>query len=443
MALNSNILNGFIKDNDCVLVGVSGGEDSMCLLNLIYQYSKECCFNFYAVHVNHGIRGEEALRDQNFVEEFCKERKIPFILRNVDSVKYAKESLKTLEQAARDLRYDVFNNLMQELKANKLFVAHHKDDQAETVLMHILRGSSLKGAVGMTAVKGNIYRPLLSASRKDIEEYNIVNKIAHVTDSSNNDSKYTRNYLRNVIIPKLKEIYPNVVNSLCNFALNCEKDEDYILNYTNIPDVICKNNEVYIEISSLNRHYSVSSRLIKKACEKLGVFADIEQKHINNIILLKDKQNGKQIELPHNLIAIKNYNSIIIMKVKEKKEMQIPFKLGVFKFDDFGELIIEKVDKNAINLKNKDYLFVDLDKIPQNAVIRFRKIGDVFKKFCSGEKKLSEYFTDKKIPKIKRNLIPLVASGKNVLIISGVEISDSVKVSQETNNVLKITVREF
>lgn len=441
MPLNLNVLNNFIQENDCIIVGVSGGADSMCLLDLINKYKCACKFKIYAVHINHGIRGDEALRDQNFVSEFCEKRNINCIIKSVDAIKFAKENSKTLEQAARILRYDVFENLIKELNANKLFVAHHKDDQAETILMHILRGSGLKGAKGMLSNSNKIYRPLLNISRKEIEEYNRNNGIEFLTDSTNFDNKHVRNYIRNKIIPELCEIYPNVVNALCGFAENCEKDDEFINLNVDFNKIKRINDEIYLNINE-TMHYSIISRMIRFACEELGVYADIEQKHIKDVVSLIDKQNGKSINLPHNLVAIKDYDNIIIsLKKEEMLLVEQDFKLGVIEFGEFGNIIVEKVEAKVNYKKAEKCLYVDLDKIPSNAIIRFRKDGDKFKKFGGGEKNLSDYFIDKKVSKRKRDYIPVVASGNKVLVVLGVEISDAVKVTQETKNVARIKIQ--
>lgn len=440
MALDFTVLKKIINENDRVLVGVSGGADSMCLLDLVYKFSKVVNFDFFAVHVNHGIRGEEALRDENFVKDFCEKREIRFICEKVNAIEFAKKHLKTLEQAARELRYNVFDSILTKLNADKLLVAHHKDDQAETVLMHILRGSSLKGARGMLRESENIRRPLLNFSRVEIEEYNNKNDIEYLTDSTNFDSKYTRNYLRNIIMPALKEIYPNVTTSLCSFAEKCTKDEDFICQTININRVKCKNGEVELKIKDLGVHYSVASRLIKRACEELNVFADIEEKHINDIIKIKDRQNGKSINLPHDLIAYKNYDSIILTKNRfNKTKANIKFKVGEQEFPNFGTIIVEKVREWDQNIFKRGELFVDLQKIPQNAVWRCRKTGDVFKKFGSGDKNLSEFLSDRKIAKTKRDVIPVLASEDKILVVIGEEISENVKITEKTKNIGKIT----
>ena len=438
MELSYNILKSFIQEGDCVLVGVSGGADSMCLIDLIDKYSKICSFKFYAVHINHNLRNEEALRDEDFVRTFCKEKGINFIKESIKTLDYAKENLKTIEQAGRELRYKVFEELSKTLKANKLFVAHHKDDQAETVLMHILRGSSIKGASGIKEKSNNIFRPLLKFTRKEIEKYNKDNNIKFVTDSSNNEVKYTRNYIRNVVLPTLSKMYPNVVNSLSNFAEECEKVDCFIEKNIDKKSVNIKNGKAFISVDGLNKDSVLSSRLIKYAIECLGVFADIEKKHIDDILKLKEKNNGKSINLTNNLVAYKEYDFIVIETPNRTNNKTQKFFIGNVNFGDFGEFKVEKVKFNKEIKFEKGCLYLDYDKIPEGAEFRTRKDGDIFKKFGSGTKKLSDYFTDSKISRRIRDNVPLLAYENNVLCVVGKEISDSVKVSNDTKFIIKI-----
>lgn len=438
--LDYNILKDFIVDGDCVLVGVSGGADSMCLLNLLNDYKKVFNFDFYAAHINHGIRNDEALRDENFVKDFCEAKKIKFLSAKIDTLMHAKLFSKSIEQSARDLRYDMLYKLMKEIGANKLFVAHHKDDQAETVLMHIFRGCSLNGAKGMQKQNGVIYRPLLTVQRAEIEKYNKHNSVKCVEDSSNSDVKYVRNYIRNKIIPELKEIYPNIVNAVNEFAELSRIDDEFIDSTIDKNLVCCENDGVSIEAEYLkNNHYSVASRLIKIAFEKLNVFSDIEKKHFVEIINLVNKENGKKICLPHGVIAHKSYEKILLIKNnRPPEEQEFDFKVGETRINSSCCVVVEKVERdNLLNIK-KPVLYADLDKIPKSAIWRHRKNGDVFKKFSSGEKLLSDFLTDKKVPKYIRDSLFVLATGREVLAVLGIEISEKIKITDKTKKCVKI-----
>ena len=168
MALKPNVLSKYVKKNDGVLVGVSGGADSMCLLHLLKEYSKDVEIKILAVHVNHNLRDQEAKRDEDFVCDYCKKNEIPFRSVHIKTKEYAEKNGKTIEQAGRELRYDAFERLKKEEGLNKVLIAHHSSDQAETVLMHIARGSSIKGASGMSDIMEGIARPLLNVSKEEV-----------------------------------------------------------------------------------------------------------------------------------------------------------------------------------------------------------------------------------------------------------------------------------
>ena len=269
MALDHRVLSDVINEGDCIVVGVSGGADSMCLLDLLCKHKSICNYQLFVVHVNHHIRDKEAERDEKFVERWCQEKKISFICKHINTIEYAKQNSMTTEQAARELRYKVFDEEIKKLKANKLFVAHNKDDQAETILMHIARGSSMRGARGMAKNKKNIYRPLLAYSRTEIELYNRSNGVDFVTDSSNLENKYTRNRIRREVLPKFKEAYPNIVDSLCLFAERCSRDDSFIEGLVPYKLLSVNKDSATINIEIVNLHYALSSRLIKKLLKKL------------------------------------------------------------------------------------------------------------------------------------------------------------------------------
>ncbi len=439
MALDYSILNDFIKDNDCVLIGVSGGADSMCLLDLAIKYKKICQYKLIAVHINHNLRDKEAERDENFVREYCKNNNVNLICESIKTIEYKEKNSKTIEQAARELRYSVFDMLLEREGANKILVAHHQDDQAETVLMHISRGSSLRGARGMSKNSNKIARPLLSFSREEIVYYNHVNKIDFINDTSNEDTKYVRNHIRHKVLPELEKVYPNVKKSLGLFAERCKRDEEFIESLLPLEQLKYKKDycEISVEVSKIN--YVLASRLIKKAFENLGFFADIEERHINQIIALCNGQNGKKLCLPNGLVAYKEYENIVISpNNNESKTLIYPFTLGEFNFAGVGKISITKLNSNEKMVFTKGCLFIDGDKIPKDAKWRTKELGDVFKKFGSGTKKLSDYLIDVKMPKRLRDLVPVLAKDNIVYVVAGQEISELVKVTETSKNIIKI-----
>ena len=443
MEISCKVLNGLITKNDRVLVGVSGGTDSMCLLSLLLKAQENMGFDLIAVHINHNLRGEEANRDQEFVEKFCEKNHVKFICESVEVLKHAKKYGKTIEQAARELRYAMFDKIMQKEKATILAVAHHKDDQAETILMHIARGSSLKGAKGMSIKTGNVIRPLLNFTRKDIEEYNKANKIPNIKDSSNDDVNYNRNYFRHKVIPSIEKAYPDVVNSVCKFASKCAIDDDFIESCVPYKLIECSNKTVKLLNDVDGYHTAIKTRLVKRAFECLGAYYDIEEKHIFDVIELFKMKNSSKINLPFKIIAFKEYDGIVLTQSKPSlKSGFYDFKLGKTKIENFGEIDITLLSPQDMPEFGDGNHYVDYESIPASAVWRTRQDGDTFAKIGSGSKKLNDYFTDKKIPLRLRDSVPVLAVGNKVLIVADYDISDSVKITSGTNRIAKITYKK-
>lgn len=438
MALNKSILNGFLGKGDKILVGVSGGADSMCLLSLVNEFAKDVDISFIAVHVNHNLRDEEAVRDEKFVCDFCKSQGINVKSVHINVVSYAEKENKTIEQAARELRYEVFRKLLKEQGANKILVAHHQGDQAETVLMHIARGSSIKGASGMQGLKGEVLRPLLVYSKEKIIEYCKNNNIAFIEDSSNSDIKYTRNFIRNVVIPKMKEVYPTIEANLCAFSKMCLRDDEFIESILPLEKIKVEKDKVSIsDISGL--HSAISTRLVIKAFEKLDAVVDMEEKHILQVIELFKMKNGSEVSLPNKLYAYKEYDNVVIVKGKKKsKLLEQKFILGETKIKGYGSIYALDISGKQEPEFGDGNHYLDMQKVPFSAVWRTKKDGDIFAKLGSGSKKLADYFTDKKIPKRIRETVPVLAVGNKILVVAGFDISEGVKLTSKTEQIIKI-----
>ncbi|MDR2899800.1 MAG: tRNA lysidine(34) synthetase TilS, partial [Clostridiales bacterium] len=244
--------NNLIRRGERIIVAFSGGGDSSALLDILHKCQDMLGFNITAVHVNHGIRGEESDRDETFAGEFCKGRNIEFKAYRVDALKYAKEHSMSLENAARILRMDALKSALSECNASKIATAHNLNDQAETVLMRLMRGSSGYGLRGMDIQSGLIIRPLLNISRAEIDKYLLESNIPYVTDSTNASLDFTRNRIRNVLIPLIKKDFnPNIIDTLAKTALSLDED-NVVLN--RLAD------EAYNDYTVLNKGYI----LIKK-----------------------------------------------------------------------------------------------------------------------------------------------------------------------------------
>lgn len=436
--IDEKLISGLITPGQSLLVGVSGGADSMCLLTLLAGLRGKIGYKLYAIHINHGLRGAEADRDQKLVEDYCKTLKVPLEVVNVDVKNYCQSHGTTTEEGARILRYQAFKKVAKEKNIDLIAVAHNKNDQAETILMHILRGGSLRGASGMQKEWDKIIRPLLNVEREDIESYNKQNGVPYIVDSTNADISYSRNFIRNEVLPKIRQVYPNAISALVNFAKLAKSDNDYIDSLLPKELLVEGKSEVKILEGAKNLPSPLSSRLVILATQKLGVHKDVEQKHVDAVLELFNKKSGASLNLMHGLVAHRDYDGVSIEKIEQNNVIERDFGVKSLHFANFGEILVEKADNFADFTQNELVHYVDADKIPDGAVWRTFRAGDTFCPVNSHNKKLSDYYTDKKIERRKRERIPVLAKGSVVLVVAGLGISEQVKIQMSTKRAYRI-----
>ncbi len=418
---------GMIKRGDIIGVGVSGGSDSMALLHFLHGMAEELDIEIVAIHVDHGIR-ENSYMDADFVREKAREMGVRFYKFRIDAPKIAKEKSLSLETAAREARYGVFASLIKKGVVDKIALAHHTLDQAETILMHIFRGSGVSGAKGMDPIRDGVYiRPLLSTSKEEIMDYIKSNQIEYVDDYTNKDTSYNRNFVRSLLTNEISKRWPNAVGAIASFGQAIVEDDEYIRSQIYADAMMVEDKLVRIPNSYFLYPNAVVSRIIFKAVKAIGINCDIERKHILAIKeLALSGENGSRLYLPFEAIVFKEYDYITISNRKqESTELNQPLKCGEFDVDGFGKVSVKRV--KDFNVK-EGQLLIDWRKVPKTAVWRFRQDGDVFTKFGGGTKKLKSYLIDKKVPLRQRGVIPVLADGNDILAIAGIEISDKVKV---------------
>ncbi len=429
-----NIL-GFIKENKLIKrgqivgVGVSGGSDSMALVHYLSKIQDDLDFEVVAIHVDHSIR-EESREEADFVIRRCKEMGIRAYKFKIDAPRLAKERGLSLETAAREGRYEVFESLIKRDVIDVVALAHHQSDQVETILMHIFRGSGVAGARGMEPIRDKKYiRPMLTTTKKEIIDYVNYNGIDYVIDQSNFDQTYNRNYIRGKLIPDIVERWPGAEQAIINFSKAVIEDDDYINAQIHDDAVIYEDKKAFIPVSYLLYANAVSSRMIIKVLKNIGIVKDFEKKHIDMVKELALSDNGTKISLPQNIVAIKEYDYVVLLNnKKETITFDAEFKCGEFEVPKLGKLVVKRVkDFKA----EAGVLYLDYRKVPKNARWRFRKDGDIFTKFGGGTKKLSSYLVDRKVPQRLRNFLPVLAEENEIYAIAGVEISEKVKMTNE------------
>ena len=412
-------------------VALSGGSDSVALFHFLLESRESFGFKVSAVHVEHGIRGNDSVSDSLFVKGLCDKFSVPLLSFSVDAIAYSKEHKLSIEEGARAVRYDCFEKAISQGFCDVIATAHHKKDNAETVLFNLFRGTGLKGLTGINDVEGKIIRPLINTKKTEIDHYVKGNHLEFVTDQTNFDQKYSRNYIRHSVLPIIEEAFLETENSISRFSQIAKEENDYLEQQT---EKIVTFFDDRVEILT-DSHVALVKRAIILALKRLGITKDWEKIHIDDVSSLINKENGKEISLPKGIRAVKEYDKLVLFKSKPVRFSPIPVKPCKF-FIDNKEYSIQAVDKPT-DLKSAFY--VDADKISDSAVIRLREVGDTFTKFGGGTVSLSDYFTDKKIPQRKRDFIPVIADGKEILAVFGIAISSKVKIDDNTKKIIKLT----
>ncbi|MGE5628202.1 MAG: tRNA lysidine(34) synthetase TilS [Solirubrobacterales bacterium] len=444
--------NNMINKGDKVIVGVSGGPDSMCLLHLLMTLKGYYSLEIIASHINHGLRGNESDEDEKYVEKFCLENNIKFTSIKEDVHKISVERNISCESAGRDLRYEFFNKIKVEYKADKIAVAHNLNDQAETVLMRMIRGAALEGLGGIKPVRDKLYiRPLLFCTRNEIEEYCEKNRLNPRIDHTNFQNIYARNKIRLELIPYIENNFnKDIINTLSRLSENLRLDSDYMDHEAEKKyKTYCTNKEdrVIISKEGFLEHEAIVSRVIRKAflC-LLGHLNNFEKKHIYQVIELQKSSTGKSTMLPNQLIAFNNYGSINIYPKGNSPLVPIQckeYKLNVGEnlINELGiRICIDEMESKQASYENlEDVKYFDMDKVQGDILLRFRKNGDKFSPLgISGHKKLKDVFIDMKVPREERDRIPLICFGDEIAWIVGYKISNKFKIDKSTKRVLRM-----
>jgi len=417
-----------INENETVILGLSGGADSATLFDIFKKLSAEINFKIIAVHINHNLRDAESLRDENFVRQLCERSNITLEVFSVDLKKYASKNKMSTEEAGRFYRYECFKKIFDLHNGDKIATAHNKNDQAETLLMRIFRGTGAKGLGGINPQTGNIIRPLLYCERTEILNYCTENNLEYVEDSTNSESVYTRNKIRLELLPHIEENFnQNIIENLSNLADLLREEDNYFENkmhklFQEI--VVIKNKMMYIDIVMLeNLDIVLMKRLLRFAIHKFsGSIKDISHRNIADILNLIKNRTGKTLNLPSKLTAQIEYGNLIFYFEHDLQDSEFSYLLEMDKVQYIKELNqyisigFKKLDfdsNKCLNLCTKIYSY---DTIKSGVHLRTRKPRDIIK-LKTGTKKIKDVFIDDKIPKNQRNNIPLLADGDNIIWI--------------------------
>lgn len=435
-----NVIKRSVQETDRLGVAVSGGADSVCLLHILTTACGLKRENITVLNVEHGIRGEASVSDSRFVRALADDYGVNFEGISADVPAMCRVSGRSEESEAREVRRGFFKRMLDEGAVDFILTAHHADDRTEGLLMHIFRGTGLKGLYGMRESDGRFIRPLIYSHRWEIEEYNRNHGLKFVCDETNSDIRYTRNWLRREIVPRLKVRYP-LDEALNALSVNASSDDAFIRGFLDFDKYIYADGGVVkLSLDAFSLHRALASRYVFEAVCRAGRQLDVEEKHIAAVLELAGRQNGKRIDIGGGLVAAKEYDGVAFyagQKDADDCREAIPFAQGI---TEFGGGFVEIFSTQPRPEKGR--LIADADRIPDGALIRCRSEGDVFRPFGGGTKKLKEYFIDKKIPWRKRDKLPLLCYNNTVLAVFGVEISDSVKITADTVNAVELKFTE-
>lgn len=451
-----------IHTNEKVVIGVSGGADSVCLLLLLHMYSKEhpCCL--HAVHVNHMIRGKEADSDQAFVEKLCGQLSVSCTTRSIDVPLLAKERHESLEEAGRKARYDC---LLEIAKAEDavIAVAHHKNDNAETVLLNLVRGTGIRGLSGMQAVGWKdgcrIIRPLLNNSREEIEAFLTEQGVPFRTDASNLDDGYARNAVRLNVMPELLKLNERAAEHIAETAAQLSEIEEFLTAETlkSYQRVAGGGETISLSVPEMEQlPAAILKRVVHKAlAEAAGSAKDISSSHINDVICLMRLQSGRKVCLPYGLTARRQYDEILITHEEKEEESAEPFvtiskeelkeeksfSLPGQKKVSFRLVDVDDSNRAELIQKNLYTKAFDYDTIKGTINVGEKVPGDrIFLR--NGMKTVKKFFVDEKIPATERKKILLLKDTESVMWIIGFRISEPHKISDQTKQALIVNVTD-
>ncbi len=434
---------GLIAPGARVGAAVSGGADSMAMLVVL----KELGYDVTALHFEHGIRGEESKADMRFVEDFCEKHGIPFFADSA-SVPSMREKGESEETAARRLRYAFFERAARELSLDVIATAHHADDNAETVIMNLLRGSGVKGLSGISPRRGIYVRPMLSVTRAQIEDYLKARGIPFVTDSTNLSDEYTRNKVRNQILPLFREINPSCSETI---GRACALVREQYSAFSDIAEAELSRvslpfkRGVALDINELAKMpEGLVCAVIRKAVLRVCSLKDVEKAHTDAVVkLVREKRTGKSFAIEGKFAAFVSYNRLIIAdklyKIVQRGEFALSLSglTQVWDASFYASCANGKESVSASDLVQ----FFDEEKLA-HATVRTRRTGDVIRLLGGGgTKRIKELFIDEKIPAYVRDAVPLICRGSEVLWAVGVAVSDSAKVDANTKSIIRLEYR--
>ena len=440
----------FIKKHDLIsgaekiLIGLSGGADSVFALHFFNKYSKKYKIEIAAIHVNHNLRGKESKRDEKFCRDLCEKLNVEFLISKVDVTTSAKKNKQSLEEAARILRYNEFEKSAESTNSDLIITSHNNDDNTETVLLNIVNGSGLSGISGIPHKRENIIRPFLCLSKSDIIDYLNQSEINFVIDSSNENLDFRRNYLRKKIIPELKKnINPAIDKVVLNSSENFRNQNGIIKYFIN--EIIEKCTKVEedvlsVSISDINSYPKVILGEFLKTILDSHFSLEFNHNKFEKIRDLLKSQVGCKANLGKKIFATRERGKIVFQKESSYVFRNKKINIGDSILLDGNNLIIEEVESLPEKFSNSKMIeFISRDKVGSNLLIRKWELGDKIQLLgMNGTKKISDVLTDLKIPSLERKKQLVLVNNNEIVWLVGQRINEKYKVTSKTKSVLKL-----
>ena len=435
--LNINKKYNLIESNDIIVVGFSGGPDSVFLVEMLKKLQHFFNFKIYLVHINHLLRGEDADSDENFSFEYAKKNNLEIFIKRIPVKEIAKEVGKTLEEVGREERYKFFSEIYEKVRATKIATAHNKDDQIETFLFRLIRGTSLQGLEGIKIKNNNVIRPISEIYKKDILEYLNKNEIQYKIDKTNFENEFTRNSIRLDLIPFIEERY-NIKFKDKIFSLIKEIRENNQNNSLNLSDYTDSENRIILEktkfLSNFDKKNLLSLFLNKKNIE-------VNRNKIDEISSLIKSNGTKKIDLDKSYRIVKDYTYLYIEDKKENCVINnnvIQVKIPSEQIFDNFKITVSTVENLDIPKQKNQYL---LDAIYNDIIeVRYRKEGDRIFLGEKHSKKIKEIFIDQKIPKDIRDRLPIFLYNDTIFWIYNVKKAYIPKINKNESKLIKVLI---
>ncbi len=439
-----------------ILVGYSGGADSSALLYKLSRYCKAHGIYLRAIHINHGIRGDEARRDARFCKEECERLEIDFTLEEADIPTLSAKSGRGLEEEARAYRYDAFlRQINADSRINCVATAHNADDNLETVLFNLTRGSGINGMCGIPPVRmlGNakLIRPLISLQKSDIVGYCEENGVKYIFDSTNDDTAYTRNFIRHELLPPMRRLNPSLASAICRATSSLRADSEYL---DGLADKFVEEHSINGALKAediCSAHRAVATRAISKLYSMTAKNAALEYVHIDAILrLAMSRKNGAKLDLPNNVRAVFEGGMLLFTDDVEDDTTEFCYTLhdGINRFDDlnFAVLIARDCELNSNFEKDNEYLKniyklsihtkVNSAKIKGALNARSRHNGDAYV-FGNMTRKLKKLYNDKKLSSFERQRLPIICDEVGIVWVPGFGVADRVRnISEAELNII-------